>query len=208
LIFLVVVAVALVLLIRVTGVPDLGAPPAGPHDGGSPGAIAAVIGAELQTELARAGASGGAVLVSEQDLSTLAAADNPDPGMFTALKVRARGNQLWVSADSHLGPLAVVVTARMILTVRPGGEIAPDVEELDVGDQAVPGFMRSAIDPRGDADLSLTPLLSGAPLSQYDLECLVVVPERGLELGFRLPLLNADPGYCAAHPLPEAIKAG
>jgi hypothetical protein len=203
-----VVAVALVLLIRVTGVPDLGAAPAGPHDGGSPEAIAAVIGAELQTELARAGASGGAVLVSEQDLSTLAAADNPDPGMFTALKVRARGNQLWVSADSHLGPLAVVVTARMILTVRPGGEITPDVEELDVGDQAVPGFMRSAIDPRGDADLSLTPLLSGAPLSQYDLECLVVVPERGLELGFRLPLLNADPGYCAAHPLPEAIKAG
>jgi hypothetical protein len=203
-----VVAVALVLLIRVTGVPDLGALPAGPHDGGSPGTIAAVIGAELQTELARAGASGGAVLVSEQDLSTLAAADNPDPGMFTALKVRARGNQLWVSADSHLGPLAVVVTARMTLTLRPGGEITPDVEELDVGDQEVPGFMRSAIDPRGDADLSLTPLLSGAPLSQYGLECLVVVPERGLELGFRLPLLNADPGYCAANPLPEAINAG
>jgi hypothetical protein len=203
-----VVAVALVLLIRVTSVPDLGAPPAGPHDGGSPGTIAAVIGAELQTELARAGASGGAVLVSEQDLSTLAAADNPDPGMFTALKVRARGNQLWVSADSHLGPLAVVVTARMTLTLRPGGEITPDVEELDVGDQEVPGFMRSAIDPRGDADLSLTPLLSGAPLSQYGLECLVVVPERGLELGFRLPLLNADPGYCAANPLPEAINAG
>jgi hypothetical protein len=203
-----VVAVALVLLIRVTGVPDLGAPPAGPQDGGSPGTIAAVIGAELQTELARAGASGGAVLISEQDLSTLAAADNPDPGMFTALKVRARGNQLWVSADSHLGPLAVVVTARMTLTLRPGGEITPDVEELDVGDQEVPGFMRSAIDPRGDADLSLTPLLSGAPLSQYGLECLVVVPERGLELGFRLPLLNADPGYCAATPLSEAISAG
>src|ERR1019366_864143 len=143
LIFLiVVVAVVLVLLIRVTGDPGLGAPPAGPDDGGSPGAIAAALGGEVDTELARPGAPGGAVLVSEQDLSTLAAVDNPDPEMFTALKVRARGAELWVSAGSHLGPLAVVVTARLTLSLRPGGEITPDVEELDVGDQAIPGFMR------------------------------------------------------------------
>jgi hypothetical protein len=203
-----VVALALVLLIRLTSAPDLGAPPAGPDDGASPGAIAAALGAEVRTELVRPGAPGAAVLVSEQDLSTLAAADNPDPEMFTALKVRARGAQLWVSAGSHLGPLAVVVTARLTLGLRSGGEITSDEEELDVGDQAIPGFMRSAIDPRGDAVLSLTSLLSGVRLSQYGLECLMVVPDRGLELGFHAPLLDADPGYCAANPLPEAISGG
>ena len=208
LIALIVVVAALVLLVRVTGDPGLGAPPAGPDDGGSPGAIAAALGAEVGTELARPGAPGAVVLVSEQDLSVLAAADNPDPDLFTSVKVRARAGQLWVSADSHLGPLAVVVTDRITLSLRPGGEITPDVEELDVGDQAIPGFMRSAIDPRGDAALSLTSLLSGEGLSQYGLECLVVVSGRGAELGFHDPLLNADPGYCAASPLPAAINAG
>ena len=203
-----VAALALVLLIRSTSAPELGAPPAGPDAGGSPGAIAAALGGEVDTELARPGAPGAAVLVSEQDLSTLAAVDTPDPEMFTALKVRARGAALWVSAGSHLGPLAVVVTARLTLSLRSGGEITPDVEELDVGDQAIPGFMRSAIDPRGDAVLSLTSLLSGGQLSQYGLECLMVVPGRGLELGFHIPFVNADPGYCAANPLPEAINGG
>ena len=205
---LVVVALALVLLVRLTSAPDLGALPAGPDDGGSPGAIAATLGAEVRTELARPGAPGAAVLVSEQDLSTLAAADNPDPELFTALRVRARGAQLWVSAGSHLGPLTVVVTARLTLDLRSGGEITSDEEELDVGDQAIPGFMRSAIDPRGDAVLSLTSLLSGSRLSQSSLECLMVVPDRGLELGFHSPLLGADPGYCAANPLSEAINGG
>jgi hypothetical protein len=128
--------------------------------------------------------------------------------MFTALKVRARGAQLWVSAGSHLGPLTVVVTARLTLGLRSGGEITTDEQELDVGDQAIPGFMRSAIDPRGDAALSFTSLLGGGRLSQYGLECLMVVPERGLELGFHSPLLKADPGYCAANPLTEAISGG
>ena len=202
------VALALVLLIRLTSAPDLGALPAGPDDGGNPGAIGAALGAEVRADLVRPGAPGATVLVSEQDLSTLAAADNPDPEMFTALKVRARGAQLWVSAGSHLGPLTVVVTARLTLGLRSGGEITTDEQELDVGDQAIPGFMRSAIDPRGDAALSFTSLLGGGRLSQYGLECLMVVPERGLELGFHSPLLKADPGYCAANPLTEAISGG
>jgi hypothetical protein len=208
LIALIVVVAVLVLLLRVTGDPGLGAPPAGPDDGGSPAAIAGALGAEVETELGRPGARGAVVLVSEQDLSTLAAADNPDPDMFTAVKVRARGAQLWVSADSHLGPLAVLVTARITLSLRPGGQVTPTVEELDVGDQAIPGFMQSAIDPRGDAVLSFASLVSGVGLSRYGLECLVVMPGRGVELGFHAPLLSADPGYCAANPLPEAISEG
>ena len=200
---LVVLAALGVLLIRMTSSPDLGAAPAGPADGGSPGAIAAALGAQISTELARPGAAAGAVvLVSEQDLSTLAALDNPDPEMFTAVRVRARGGQLWVSADSHLGPLGVVVTARLTLNLQPGGSITTGIDELDVGDQAIPAFMRSAIDPRGDAVLSLTSLLRGAPLSQFGVECIAVAPDRGLELGFYNPVLSADPGYCAANPRP------
>jgi hypothetical protein len=36
----------------------------------------------------------------------------------------------------------------------------------------------------------------------------MVVPGRGLELGFHIPFVNADPGYCAANPLLEAINGG
>ncbi len=68
--------------------------------------------------------------------------------------------------------------------------------------------MRSAIDPRGDAVLSLTSLLSGGGLSQEGLECLMVVPGRGLELGFHAPLLEANSGYCAANPVREGISGG
>jgi len=93
-----------------------------------------------------------------------------------------------------------VVTARLTLDLRSGGEITPDEQELDVGDQAIPGFMRSAIDPRGDAVLSLTSLLSGGGLSQDGLECLMVVPGRGLELGFHAPLLEPTPATAPPTP--------
>src|ERR1039458_6380659 len=58
LLLLVVAALARVLLIRLPSAPNLGAPPAGPDDGGSPGAIAAALGGEVDTELARPGAPG------------------------------------------------------------------------------------------------------------------------------------------------------
>ena len=45
-------------------------------------------------------------------------------------------------------------------------------------------------------------------LSQYGLECVVVVPHRGLELGFHAPSTSPSPGYCAAHPPPPAAIAG
>jgi hypothetical protein len=208
LVVLAALALVLVLLIRTSGTPDLGAPPVGPDDGQSPAAIATALGSEVEAQLASPGARGAAILVSEQDLSTLAATGNPDPEMFSAVRVRARDGQLWVTADSHLGPLPVVVTARLILSLGSDGSIVPDVVELDVGSQPVPAFMRSAIDPRGEAAISLAPLLSGANLSQFGLECLVVVQGRGVQLGFHDPLLSPDPGYCASHPLSEATDAG
>jgi len=135
----------------------------------------------------------------------MVATDNPDPGTFTRLQVRARGGQLWLSADTHLGPLPVLVTARLSLALQPGGAVTAEVEEIDVGDQVIPGFLRSALIPRGDAALSLIPLLSGSELSDFGLECLAVVPGRGVELGFHAPLADADAGYCAGHPLPAGV---
>lgn len=198
----VVCVAALVLLVRLTGTPDLGPAPAGPDDGGSAASIAATLATRVAAQLIEPGATEAAVLVSERDLSILATADNPEPSSFTDVAVRARSDQLWVDADSHLGPLPVVVTARLSVSLRPAGSIVTDVQEVDVGDQTVPGFMRSAVDPRGNALFSLSPLLSGSQLSTFGLECLTVLPGRGVELGFHAPLSPADPGYCTAHPVP------
>ncbi len=209
LVVLVVLLAALaVLLVRLTARPDLEGAPAGPGDGQSPLEIAATLAGSAAVQLAQPGATGAVVVVSEEDLAILAAAVNPDPGSFTDLQVRARAGQLWVTAASRLGPLAVVVTARLELSFAPGRAITTELEEIDVGDQAIPGFLRSAVDPRGSAAFSLAPLLSGSQLSQYGLECVVVVPHRGLELGFHAPSTSPSPGYCAAHPPPPAAIAG
>jgi hypothetical protein len=206
-VLIVLCAGALVLLVRLTGTPDLAAAPVGPDDGGSPLAIATALGGRVGVELAQPGATGATVMVSEQDLSTLAATDNPDPDTFTHVQVRARAGQLWITADSHLGPLPVVMTAKLTLSVQPGGSITSDIKELDVGDQVIPGFIRSAVDSRGNAIFSLTSLLNTSELTPYGVECVAVIPDRGLELGFHEPRASADSGYCAAHPLPPEIGA-
>ena len=194
-------ACVLILGVRLTASPALGAAPAGPADGASPSAIAALLAGEVSDQLDRSGAPGAVILLSERDLTTLAASANPDPRMFSGIQVRARDGQLWVSAESALGPLSVVVTARLTIRLGESGSITPTIDEIDVGDQAVPGFLRSAVDPDGSAAFSLSPLLTGSALSPYGLECLTVVQGRGLELGFHMPLLDPDPGYCAAHPV-------
>ena len=199
---LVVVVAAVVLLVRLTATPNLGAAPVGPADGQSTAAIAGVlVSRDVLPQLTRSGSTGATALVSEHDLTVIAAQNNPDPQTFTHVQVRARGEQLWISADSHLGPLPVVVVAKLTLQFQPGGSITPDIQEMDVGDQAIPGFMRTAIDPRGNAVISFGPLLSSAALRAYGLECVMVLPDRGVELGFHELAATPDAGYCAAHPI-------
>ena len=199
---------AAVLLIRATGTPALGPGPAGPADGGSTQTIAATLASEVGSRLTHPGATGAVVLITEQDLTVLAAEINPDQDTFTNVQVRARGEQLWLTADSHVGPLPVAVTAKLTVSLLPDGSISPDFHELDIGDQGLPGFMRSAVDPRGDAAFSLAALLNGTHLGQFGLECVAVLPGRGLELGFHEPLAAPSNGYCAAHQLqPGATSA-
>jgi len=195
---------ALVLLVRLTGTPDLGAAPAGPADGSTALNIAATLAVRVGEDLAEPGATGATVVVSEQDLSILAVIDNPDPQALGDLQVRARGGHLWVSADSHLGPFPAVVTARLDLAFHPGAPVTATIAEVDVGDQEIPGFLSSAVDPQVASTFSLTPLLTGSELSQFGLECVTVVAGRGVELGFREPLGSVSTGYCAAHPPPDS----
>jgi hypothetical protein len=196
-------AACVVLLVRVTALPDLGAPPAGPLDGANAAAIALTLAGEpggVVAQLSAPGSRGAVVTVTERDLGVLAAEYNPEPASFTGVAVRARGGQLVVTANSHLGPLPVLVTARVSLSYRPGAAITPAIREIDVGDQAIPGFMQPTIDSRGASVLSVASLLDGTQLSQFGLECVRVVSGRGVELGFHEPGAGADPGYCAAHP--------
>ncbi|MGD0832823.1 MAG: hypothetical protein ABSA40_00170 [Candidatus Dormibacteria bacterium] len=188
-----------VLLLRLTDTPDLGSPPSGPDDGGSQQAIA--------TTLAKAVASGlsssaqTTILVSEHDLTVLAAENNPDPDLFTKPQVRSRGGVLVLSAGSHLGPMAVVTTVKLSLHLTGSGGISLGVVELDVGDQVIPGFLRSALDPRGNAPFSFSPFLDATGMSAFRslLECVVAAPG-GIDLGFHRQGSAADPSVCSTAP--------
>ena len=151
---------AALLLLRLTGTPDLGAPPSGSDDGASQQAIAATLAPLVADGLSSSAQT--AVLLSERDLTVIAAENNPDPEMFTQPQVRSRDGELLLSAASNLGPMPVVTTVKLSLHLTGAGDVALGVVELDVGDQIIPGFLRSALDPRGNAPFDLSPFL-GAP---------------------------------------------
>ncbi|HXZ99036.1 MAG TPA: hypothetical protein VEK76_01685 [Candidatus Binatia bacterium] len=188
------VAVA-VLTVRLTATPDLGAAPGGTVDGQTPVAIGNKLAGELATRLRQSSSGEAVITVSERDLTVLAATENPDPQTFTQVQVRSQSGSLLVSAHSHLGPLPVLITVRLIPELQRDGSVAVRIEEMDVGDQAIPGFMQSAVDPRGNAAFSLSSLLNGTDLSTFGLDCLAVVPG-GVDLGFHSPFAPTAPGLC------------
>jgi hypothetical protein len=194
---IVLAAAAALLLLRVTSTPDLGAAPSGTDDGDSAQAIAASLAKGVEARLAASTQT--EILVSERDLTVLAVEYNPDPGMFTDPQVRSRSGRLLLSADGSLGPLRVVITARIAVSLSGAGGVTVDVVELDVGDQVVPDFMRSAVDPRGDGALSLTALLEQPGMSGLDslIECVAAVPG-GVEMGFHRQGAASSPGLCAS----------
>jgi hypothetical protein len=186
---------AVILLVRATASPAyLATAPLGADDGSSTQAIATKLATQLS--LALLNKSGQAtVLVSDRDLSVIAAEENPDPGTFSDVQVRSVAGRLLLSARSHLGPLPVVVTARLTPSLAAG---TPQIhlEEIDVGDQVLPGFMRSMVDPRGQALFDLGPLIHRMDISTFGLDCLAVVGD-GVELGFHSPLTGPQPTVCS-----------
>jgi hypothetical protein len=81
---------------RALAAPVLGAPPAGPSHGNNEVTIAVALGAAMAAQLLAG--SHGVVILSEQDLTVLADANNPHPDTYRNLQVRARNGLLVASA--------------------------------------------------------------------------------------------------------------
>lgn len=185
---------AIVLLVRMTASPAfLATAPLGANDGATTQAIASKLATRLS--LALLDKSGqAAVLVSDRDLTVIAAEENPDPQTLREMQVRSSAGRLLLSAHSHLGPLPVVVTAQ--LTPRlVNGLPQVDLSGIQVGDQPVPGFLRSLIYPQDKAIFDLSSLVRGMSVSTLRLGCLAVVRD-GVELGFYSPSTSPQPALC------------
>jgi len=179
--------------------PSLGAPPVGPDDGDSQTQIALTVGARVVAGLAAS--EHAAVALSERDLTVLIDAHNPHPDRFTNLEARVRDHLLVISADDHAGPFSVTPVLRIALSLQGSSAraIAVRVEEMDVGQLTLPGFMRDRLTGDLPAVLSIPALFGAAPaltaLSD-NLECVAVTGNTVL-IGLHRPGAAAETQTCA-----------
>jgi hypothetical protein len=184
---------------RALAAPVLGAPPAGPSHGTTETAIALSLGGSMAAQLIDG--SHGVVVLSEQDLTVLAVANNPHPNEYRDLQVRVRGGLVVVSAQISAGPFTPTAVAHISLALQPGATgpvIAAQVPEVDLGLLGLPGFAGSGLVTQIDAALSLERLFSIAPkLSalRSDIECVAVVPG-GLAVSVHDPGVPAVASSC------------
>jgi hypothetical protein len=184
---------------RALAAPVLGAPPAGPSHGSSETAIALSLGTSMAAQLI----SGphGRVVLSEQDLTVLAVANNPHPNEYRDVHVRIRGGLVVVSAQISAGPFTPTAVAHISLALQPGANgpvIAAQVPEVDVGLLGLPGFAGSGLAAQIDAALSLDRLFSVAPklsILRPDIECVAVVAD-GVAVGVHDPGVPSVPSMC------------
>jgi hypothetical protein len=185
---------------RALAAPELGAAPAGPSHGATEMAIAVALGKEMAAQLLTS--PHGVVVLSEEDLTVLAVANNPHPTEYRDVQVRVRNGLVVVSAEISAGPFTPTAVAEISLSLQPGANgpvIAAQVPQLDVGMLGLPGFVGSGLVTQINAALSLDRLFAIAPeLSplRRDIECVAVVPT-GIAVGVHLPVVAADPSSCA-----------
>ena len=196
------VLVALVVLtLRATAAPDLGADPAGPSHGSTEALIAAALAGSAATQLAAG--EHASVTLSERDLTVMAAAHNPSPTRFRNPQSRVRGGYLVVSAQTSVGPLGVTGIARYSISFADDtgvAELTASSVDYAVGQLSLPGWVADRIDPRGSSTLNLTGLFGSNPALQTlakNMEC-VAVQNDGVHVGFHRPGSTADPTTCAA----------
>ena len=198
-VLLIVVGGSVFLADRALAAPDLGAPPAGPSHGSTEPAIAVALGEAMVTQLLTT--SHGVVVLSEQDLTVLATANNPHPDEYRNLQVRIRAGLVVVSATISAGPFTPTAVAHISVSLRPGPSgpvIAAEVPEIDVGMLGLPGFAGSGLVSEIDSALSLDRLFALVPeLSalRTDIECVAVVPG-GVAVGVHGPGAAPIPSSC------------
>jgi len=184
---------------RALAAPELGAPPAGPSHGATETAIAVALGKEMAAQLLTS--PHGVVVLSEEDLTVLAAANNPHPDQYRDVQVRVRDGLVVVSAQISAGPFTPTAVAHIGLSLQPGANgpgIVAQVPQLDIGMLGLPGFAGSGLVSQIDSALSLDRLFAIAPeLSplRTDIECVTVVPG-GIAVGVHIPLVAADTSSC------------
>jgi hypothetical protein len=189
-VLLILVGGSVFLADRALAAPDLGAPPAGPSHGASEDAIAVALGAQMAAQLIQS--PHGVVVLSEQDLTVLAVANNPHPSELKDLQVRVRDGLVVVSARVSAGPFTPTAVAHIKLSLRPGGAgpvIAAQVPEVDIGMLGLPGFAGSSLVSQIDTALSLDRLFAIAPklsVLRSDIECVAVLPG-GVAVGVHDP---------------------
>jgi hypothetical protein len=184
---------------RALASPVLGAAPAGPSHGTSEAAVAPALGEEMAAQLIQG--PHGVVVLSEQDLTVLAVANNPHPNEYRDLQVRIRNGLLVVSARISAGPFTPTGVAHISLSLQPGAAgpvIAAQVPEVDIGMLGLPGFAGSGLASEIDAALSLDRLFAIAPklsVLRPDIECVEVVPG-GVAVGVHDPGVPAVASSC------------
>jgi hypothetical protein len=184
---------------RALAAPSLGAPPAGPSHGATELAIAITAGEQMAAQLLAR--RHGVVTLSEQDLTVLAVANNPQPDGYRDVQVRVRNELLVVSARISAGPFTPTAVAHISVSLLPGTSgqvIAAHVPEVDVGLLSLPGFVAGGLVRQINTALSLEGLFSEAPqlrALRTDIECVAVVPG-GVAVGIHDPGVAAAPSSC------------
>jgi hypothetical protein len=184
---------------RALAAPQLGPPPAGPSHGANEVAIAVAVGQQMVAQLLAG--SHGVVVLSEQDLTVLAVANNPHPNEYRHVEVRVRDGLVVASAQISAGPFSPTAVAHISLSLRPGGSgpvVAAQLPEVDVGLLTLPGFVAAGLVEQIDAALSLDRLFAVAPqlnALRADIECVAMVPG-GVAVGIHDPGVPAVSSSC------------
>jgi hypothetical protein len=143
----------------------------------------------------------GVVVLSEQDLTVLADANNPQPSRYRDLQVRVREGLLVASAQISFGPFNPTAVVHVSLSLQPGPTgpvIAAQVPEIDIGLLGVPSFLGDALVREIDSALSLDKLFSVDPrltALRGDIECVAVVPA-GVAVGVHDPAVPTVASSC------------